>query len=223
MSTINLCLWATGLVLQAGLVAALLLRRLARRFPIFTILIVFYTLRSAILFASFGYVSRTTYAVLYDAFSWADLCMQILLAMEIASCVLRQTGMRTRRYVVRAAVLLVMGTAMAASAAAALPAQGRVPVDRGAAFTSVLMLLLLLWMILAGISGAPRRIAEGFAVYGVSGVLAGMARSYSALHRNTGAYAAASYAQAGIYMAVVVFWLFALRAQRVKPASSFTL
>lgn len=213
MSAINLCLWGAGLGLQIVLVAVMFGRGLARRFPVFTFLIVFYIVRSVLLFAVFGHVERNIYSQLYDFLSLADLCLQILLAGEIAVWILRQTSGWTLRRVAAVAGFVVLSLAIAGGVAASLPGGGRVPIDRGAAFASVLMVLLVVWMIPGRISGPPRRIAEGFAIYGITGILAGVERSYAALHRLASAYAANSYAQAGIYMTVVLYWLFKLRPQ----------
>jgi hypothetical protein len=217
MSTVNLLLWVLGLALQIGLVVVLFLRRVARRFPVFTALIAFYVLRSCLLVALFGYVARNTYFQLYDVFSFADLCLQILLAAEIAFSILRRRSGWPLRRMVKVAALVILALAIAGGAAALLPAPGRVPVDRGGAFAAFLMVLVVLCEVFARVSGAPRRIAAGFAFYGVSGVIAGVTRSYAAPHRLAVAYAASSYAQAAIYILMVVYWLYTFGTE---PAAS---
>jgi len=210
MNVINLCLLGAGLGLQVLLVVVLFRRGVARRFPIFTLLVIFYVLRSVALFALFDYLARSAYSRLYDFLSFADLCLQILLAGEIALNMLRKNRGWTLHRMAKVAFFATLALGAAGGVAALLPTPGSVPVDRGAAFAAVLMVLLFLWAVLARVDRAPRRIAEGFAVYGIVSVLAGIARSYAALHRNAGAYAASSYAPAGIYMAVVIYWLFTL-------------
>jgi hypothetical protein len=227
MSTANLFVWAAGLILQLVLSVALFVRGIARRFPVFASLIVFYVVRSVLLFALFSFVTRDAYAQLYDILSWTDLLLQILLALEIALAILRESGgwdsVSPRRAAI-GMVLAFIACAVALGVAALLPAPGRVPVDRGAAFAAVLMLFLLAWAISLRLSGTPRRIVEGFALYGVAGVAIGLERSYAALYRNAAAYAAGSYAQAGIYMAVVMYWLLTLRAQQTPaPHASAVL
>jgi hypothetical protein len=219
MSTVNHFLWAAGLILQLVLSVTLFLRGTARRFPVFASLIVFYIARSVLLFALFGFVARDTYAQLYEMLSWTDLLLQILLALEIGLAILRRSGgwdsVSPRRAAI-ATVLVFIACSAALGVAALLPAPGRIPVDRGAAFTAVLMLFLLAWVISIRLAGTPRRIVEGFAVYGAAGVAIGLERGYAALYRNAAAYAAGSYAQAGIYMAVVVYWLITLRAHETS-------
>jgi hypothetical protein len=218
MSTINLCLWAAGLALQLVLAGVLFARGVARRFPVFALLVLFYILRSVALFSLFGWMARSEYGQLYDLLSFADLCLQVLLAGEISRAILKNTGGWTWRRMVKLIPLTVLALAIAGSVAALLPTPGRVPVDRGAAFTAVLMLLVLLWAAFARVKGAPRRIVEGFALYGVAGIAIGLERSYAALYRNGAAFAAGSYAQAGIYLAVIVYWLFMLRMTDARAA-----
>ncbi len=213
MSAINLCVWALGLGLQIVLVVVLFFRRLVRRFPVFTILIVFYIVRSVLLFALFGQVARNTYNQLYEFLSLADLCLQLLLAGEITLQILRQRSDLTLRRTAKLAACIVLALAIAGGSAALLPARGPVPIDRGSAFAAILMLVLCLAASYLRSEATLRRIAGGFAVYGAAGILAGEARNFAALHHNAGAFAASSYAQAGIYIAVVAYWLFALKAR----------
>jgi hypothetical protein len=223
MSAINLCLWIAGMALQLVLAALLFVRGVARRFPVFTVLIGFYILRSLLLMTVFGYLARDTYRQIFEIFSWIDLLLEILLAAELGAAILRQAGGSNRISPRRAAIgtaLVLVACALAAVAAALLPTPGRVPVDRGGAFSAVLMLVLLAWAVLARVQGAPRHIVEGFAIYGAAGVAIGLERSYAALHRNGAAFAAGSYAQAGIYMAIVVYWLFTLRMTATSTAPS---
>jgi hypothetical protein len=220
MSAINLCLWAAGLALQLVLAGLLFVRGVARRFPFFTLLVIFYILRSVALFSLFGWMARSAYSQLYDLLSFADLCLQVLLAGEISYAILKTTGGWTWRRMAKLIPLAVLALTLAGGSAALLPTPGRVPVDRGTAFTAVLMLVVLAWAVFTRMQGAPRRIVEGFALYGVAGIVIGLERSYAALYRNAAAFAAGSYAQAGVYLAVVVFWLFTLRKRETRTAQS---
>jgi hypothetical protein len=211
MSAINLTLWLAGLALQALLVILLVVRRLASSNMLFTLLIVFYILRSVLLFTLFGHVQSGGYQQLYSLLSLADLLLQMMIATQLAVGILKQTGDWRLQHGPKIMAIFGFGLVAAAAIAASLPEHGRVPVDRGAAFVSVLMLLLFFWMLLARVSSVLRSIAAGFAVFGITGVVAGMVRNNAALYRDPAAYTAASYAQAGIYMAVVLFWIFALR------------
>jgi hypothetical protein len=221
--TINLFVWAAGLVLQLVLSVALFLRGTARRFPVFATLIVFYIARSVLSFVLLGSVAGDIYAQLYNMFSWTDPLLQILLTVEIGLAILRQSGgwdsVSPRRAAI-ASVLVFIACAVALGVAWLLPPSGRIPVDRGAAFAAVLMLFLLAGTIWTRASGTPRRIVEGFAIVATAGLFIGLERSYAALYRNAAAYTAGSYAQTGIYLAVVVYWLLTLRAQENSAPQS---
>jgi hypothetical protein len=211
MSTINLSLWITGLALQAILLVLLFRRRLARRMPVFTFLFGFYLLRAGVLYALSSDSSSVWYGNLYNTLSMADLCLQVLVAVEIAIHALRNTEAWRRDNRLRTAALFSAGIAIAAALAIYFPERGRVPIDRGIIFSTLLMLFLLIWMAVAHVGGAPRRVTEGFVLYGVVATLAGIGRNIAILHRSRGGYAAASYTGTGVYLCVVIFWLFALR------------
>jgi hypothetical protein len=68
------------------------------------------------------------------------------------------------------------------------------------------------WAEVARSIGTVRRIAEGFAVYGLVAVGAEVTRHYAALHHSISAWRAAAYTQSGVYLAVVLFWLAAFAA-----------
>lgn len=227
MKSVNLLVWSAGVVLQIVLLVVLLVGGPARRFPLFTTLIAFYVVRGIALDGLFGHLTRAGYANLYDALSLADVGLQILVAAEIAICVLRGRGAWTWRRGVELGGMCMGAVAAAAAISAALPSRGPAPLDRASAFASLLLLLAGVWGVSAGAGGAVRRIGAGFAAYGGVAVLAAVERNYAALHRNRAAYAAGEYAQAGIYMAVVLFWIVALwdgKAQatraRMAPAKA---
>jgi hypothetical protein len=207
----NLILWWSGVVLQTLLLLVLFGRGIARRFPIFTMLIGYYLVRAVFLSALAGHLTRSAYRAIFDSLSLADICLQILVAGEIAVHILR--GIR-RRAPLRAATLTPLAAAclVAAAIAAMLPRRGVAPVDRGSAFPLLLMILFYLWSEFARSARAVRRIAGGFAVYGVVAVGAQVIRNYAALHHNATLWRAAAYGRVGVYLAVVVFWLVAFAA-----------
>lgn len=220
MSTINLSLWVTGLVLQAALLFLLFRRRLARRMPVFTFLFGFYLVRAGLLYALSSESSSVWYGNLYNSLSMADLCLQVLVAAEIAIYALRRTEAWGRANRLRTAAMFSAGIVIAAALAIYFPERGRVPIDRGIVFTTLLMLFLLIWMGVARLGGAPRRVAEGFVAYGVVATLAGIARNIAILHRSRGGYAAASYTGTGVYLCVVIFWLLTLRNPDPSPQAT---
>jgi hypothetical protein len=218
MKHISLLLWCFGLALQLLLLALLFRRGLARRFPVMTGLLGFYVLRSLLLYALLRFSARDVYQAWYDALSLADIALQVALAAEIAVAALRQRGGWSGR---RGAVAaLVSGAVLAAAAtlASLLPARGVVPVDRGSAFSSLLLVLVFVWIAALRARGPALRIGAGFSVYGVVAVAAAVARHLAAIHRNGRAYVAGSYIPSGVYLAVLVFWILALRPAAAQSA-----
>jgi hypothetical protein len=226
MHSINLAVWSVSLALQVILLAVLFVRRLARRVPLFTFLIAFYVVRSVLTYGLSGHVMGRAWYNLLEAFATADTVLQILVAIEIAVTALRQEGQEAGRRVVLSAFALMGGIVAAIFFTVLLPTRGRVPIDRGAVFASMLMVLLYLWMAFARLGGPARRIVEGFAAYGAVAIAANVVRNQAALHRSGSWYVAASYTQSGVYVLAVLYWILMLRPapvpRRTRPKNART-
>lgn len=210
MRIANLVLWFAGLALQSLLIFALFRRGLFRSFPVFTSLMAFYILRSALFYILSSFGPLSVHGDLYNFLSVTDLFLQILLVIEVA---VRTSGLATQRKHggwARAAVQLTVEGAIAAGIAYAIPEPMRVPVDRGVVFVMILMVLRVAWTVRHRISGFARWIATGFALYGLAVTAAAVAQSHAVAVRSTLAYAAASYAKAVVYLGVVIFWMLVL-------------
>jgi hypothetical protein len=85
-------LWAAGLVGNAVLFAALILRQRWRGFPVFTVLIGFYVARTVLLFAMYRYSSALWYARVYWFAASMDFGLQLGVVWEVARIVMRPTG-----------------------------------------------------------------------------------------------------------------------------------
>jgi hypothetical protein len=218
MQPLSNFIWLLGLALQLLLLELLFRRGLARRFPVMTGLIVFYILRSALLAVMGYHIARDTYEAWADAFSMADVALETLLAAEIAAKALRGRGAWTGGRIAGTVAIAVVVAAAAATAAAYLPSRGTIPIDRGSAFASLLLVLVFLWAVALRTRGPALRIAAGFAVYSAVAVGAAVERNQAALHRNAAAYVAGSYTQSGVYLAVVVFWILALKSAETPQA-----
>jgi hypothetical protein len=219
MKTLNFCLWSAGLLLQAILLIRLVRLRLLLRMPVFTLLIAFYVARSLTLYLV--HLDAMAYNHLKEILSLADLILQIALAIEIMVYALGAGRPTTRRRRLRVTSGLAGGAALAAVFALAVPERGRIPFDRGIVFTTLLMLFVLLWMILARIKGPHRRVAEGFTLYGIVAILAGVARNFAVLRRSQTLLLGASYTQSGIYLLIVLYWILTIRAAgRKLPAKN---
>jgi hypothetical protein len=207
MKTVNLCLLSIGLLLHAVLLIRLIRLRLLARMPVFALLVAFYIVRSLVLYGISTILDRVAYNHLFSVFSLIDIVLQVVLAVEIAFYTLRSAPSAKPGHRMRFVALVAAGAILAAIIALAAPATGRVPFDRGILFTALIMLLLLAWMTTARVSGPHRRVVEGFAVYGIVAVLAGIGRNFAFIHRSQAGFLTASYTLSGIYLLIVLYWI----------------
>lgn len=207
MHIANLLLLGAGLILQTVLVVVLWRRRLALAVPSFTLLIVFYLLRSICLFLLSNKLQRTELGELYDALALVDLGLQLLVAAEITFQILRKAGKRTWAYGSKITALCALSIAAAAAISIAIPARGRLAADRGSAFAAILMLLIFVWARVVRANWMLRMVTGGFALFGIAGIATGMMRSHAITHRQMVTYAVGSYIEIAIYLGVILFWI----------------
>ena len=211
---INDAVWGASLALQCGLLALIFVRGIARRLPCFTLLLGFYPLRSAALFVLFGHVGSADYAELNDWLSLAGLLLQLVVAVEIGWKLFKMPGRRWGYAAWLVPVAAWVGTVMFGFL---LPGNSPVPPDRLQMFCSLTMVLLWVW---AAMEQAPRllwRVAAGLAAYGAVDLIATAGKAVAAMHRDAPMFAGWSYASSGVYIGVVVFWIFALKRERSEP------
>jgi hypothetical protein len=217
-TAINDTLWAAGMLAQATLLACLTVRRLAQRIPVFTTLIAFYLVRSLALFGLYGHIAPAGYAAMNNGFSIADLLLQMLVAGEIAGRLVRAAGGWTVRRETIVVGIVALAWAAAYAVRQMLPFNTPVPPDRLQMFDSLLMILLCAWALAGRVRGLVRRVAVGFGVYAAVSLVAMWARTVAAIHRDAGAYAGWSYAVSGMWVAVVVVWIFMLKDDQLSYA-----
>jgi hypothetical protein len=211
--TINTIVWTFSLALQMLLVVAVFGRGLARRLPSFAVLIVFYPLRSALLFALFGHIPADDYGSLYSTLSLFDILLQIAFALEIAFRLLRQPGKLTLRPCLFILLPLLAAAACALITLTLLPHHSPIPVDRLQTFVSCILIGLFVSTILTATSSLLRITTLGFALYSSVSLIAQAARLNAALHRNAAAYTAWSYTTAAAWLLVILLWFFALKPE----------
>jgi hypothetical protein len=206
-TTINTLLWAVGLILQSALFIRLFVRRIAGRFPFFTIFIGFYLLRSALLFLIFGYIADSAYASLYNLLLVFDIVVQSCVAIEILATLIREQGGWTIERGVVPFTLFGIAAIATFLAAQALP-RTHIPTDRSQLFFSLLQILLFLWT-LALRTSTPliRRITLGLAFYASINIIATAGQVIAVLHKQPNQYANWSYALVAAYLMAVFFWL----------------
>ena len=91
-ATLATALWAAGFLGHVALLFVLLRKQRSRVFPIFTALIAFQILLSALLFLIRNYGNRHSYFLAYWGGAFLDYAFQVALIFEIARIVLRPTG-----------------------------------------------------------------------------------------------------------------------------------
>jgi hypothetical protein len=92
LTMLDKVLWAAGFLAHAALLLVLLLRRRAREFPVFTSLIAYELLTTAVLFVASRHGSRRAYFLAYWITGFGDYVFQVALIYEIARNILRPTG-----------------------------------------------------------------------------------------------------------------------------------
>lgn len=221
----NSTIWTLGFVLQCALVYVAFRRGVARRFPIFGSMLVFYPIRAALLFGLSGFglwaphIHGSLASSLYTALSFADVLLQLMVAVELAFNLIRGLGGWTQ---LRALLcLLLLGAACVFTWITLFLLPSRIAAN-GLQIFAWFALLVLVGAVLRG-SRSPNltRISAGLAVFSLMQLSALAGRAAAFLHRNPGQYVAWSYVPALGYLAIVIFWLVTLRKESEQiPAPS---
>ena len=221
----NTTIWTLGFVLQCALVFVAFRRGVARRFPIFGSMLVFYPIRAALLFGLSGFglwaphIHGGVAGSLYAALSFVDVLLQLMVAVELALHLIRGiggwTGLRALLCFLPLAAACVFTWITHFLLPSRITANG---------------LQIFAWFALLVLVGAVlkysryynlTRISAGLAVLSLMQLSALAGRAVAFLHRNAGRYVAWSYVPALGYLAVVVFWLVTLRKESERiPAPS---
>ena len=217
MPDLNLVLWALGLLLPGTLLLLLVSRGLASDLPWFAGLLAFYILRSAALYFLFGHVASAVYGGLYLGLSLADIVLQLAVMLELAPAILPRLSALGRAGLLSALVLAAAALAFAVTLP--LPSHSPAPPDRAILFTGFLVLLLLLASRLSAANRIQERILGGLAVTDGAAAVAQLGRTIAAAHRSRQAFTAWSLSAAAVYLAVILFWIFALVPRRADGAS----
>lgn len=211
--TINRTLWATGLALQCALAVAVFRRGIARRFPCFAALICFYPLRAGLLFVLAGRVDADVYNPLFSWLAFAEILLQVAIAIELLWRINQETSVESRSSTEHRWVYLLIFLALAGAMTWLVlrftPA--RTPVDRVQVFVWFLMIAPFAVALKYARSVNPMRIAAGFAAFSLIQLAASFGRAHAFIKHDAGWYLGWSYAPGVGYLAVVTFWLIALR------------
>jgi hypothetical protein len=207
----NTAIWTLAFVLQCILTYLVFRRGIARRFPVFASLLVFYPVRAALLFGLSGHIRSSVAGPLYEVLSFADVALQLAVAAEMAVHLIRGMGGWTR---FRALLcLLVLGATSAFTWIVLALAPNRISAGRLQLFAWFALLALFGAVVKGSRSANLARISAGFAAFSVIELSALAGRTIAFLHRNASQYVAWSYVPAFGYLAIVVFWLITLRKE----------
>lgn len=211
---LNTAIWTISLLLQCALALAVFRRDVARRFPAFAVLIVFYPLRSALLFALSGRVDADAFHSLYSMLELAEVPLLAFVAMELLFRLVRTLGGWTLRRGFWPLLLLCAACGLTWVTLKALPA--RLVVDHVQLLMWYLMIALCGLMAFTCCRGDAMRIAVGFAAYSLIQLVTLDGRALAVASHDSGAYVAWSYLPAIGYLAVVVYWLLALKREAAR-------
>lgn len=218
-TTVNDSILAAGIALQCALVGVIFLRGVARRFPGFAALLIFYTLRAGSLFLLVRYLDADAYRTLFRVLEAVEVLLEIWVGAEIVKGLLseqasEQESQQGRRTQSRAAILVLLPCAalgLTWGVASMLPQKQLA--DRVQMLAWFLMLALFAAAWKAARSKSLVRIPAGFAAFAVFQFAALAGRMYATAHHATGAYILWSYVPACGYLAVLIYWIGALRTE----------
>lgn len=208
-STINTAIWTLALVLQFALVFATFRKGIARKFPGFASLIIFYPVRAALLFALYGHIETGLYSSMYNTLWAAEILLQAFVAAELMLWLIRGIEWWPGHWSFFLLTILCASCGLTWITLSTLPAGMRA--DRIQVFAWFVMLALFGAIMKGSRTSNLTRISAGFAIFSLIQLLTLAGRTYAFINRNEGGYVAWSYVPAGGYLAVVMFWLIVLQ------------
>lgn len=217
LNGLDLWLWLVTLLEHIVLLAGLISRRHATRFPVFTACMTLNVIKTVTLFFVLHYGSAYAYYYTYLCLDAFDCLLQIVLAYEIALHVFRPLGHWAPA--VRSSFFWTAGIALVISfslAWIALPATVYLSdtlLIRGNLLSAALMSELLVGMLfLSGKFGLPwrthaARIAQGLGVYSFVCIVFEALHTYFGVRSGTDAFRVISRLRITAYVLVVLFWI----------------
>jgi hypothetical protein len=213
---INNSIWTASLLLQGSLIALLFVRRVAWRIPSFTLLLIFYVMRSVALYFFSSHLAPPAYVATYNVLAIADLFLQLAVAIELElrlfplpsgdglpSQTLRRFGLLLTLPVLAFGATLLLSSS--------IPANAPIPGDRLQMFDAMFLVVVGVFAIARTSSRFLRRVITGLAVYGVVAVACSIGRTLAAVHRDSTSYLFWSYTVSIVWLLAVGFWVFALK------------
>ena len=219
---INNAIWTVSLLLQGSLIALLFVRRVAWRIPSFTLLLIFYVLRSLALYFFSSHLAPSAYVATYNVLAIADLFFQLAVAIELELRLfpLPSGGLpsQTLRRLALLLTLPVLAFGATLLLSASVPANAPIPADRLQMFDAIFLVAIGVFAIARTSSRYLQRVINGLAIYGVVAVACSIGRTLAAVHRDAKSYIFWSYTVSIVWLLVVLFWIFVLKPDPAPPA-----
>lgn len=220
-------LWVVGFLDYCVLLAVLIGKHRARRFPVFTSMAVFYNARTILLFLIHHHGSTAAYRDTYWSLAFVDVALQLAVLYEAASKVFCPGGQwapgirRTFLWIIAASVTV----------AAILTWLCETPVttllgtifQRGDFFSSILVSELFVGMIFLSVtSGLPlrthvARIVQGLGVPAIAGILIEALQTYFGHTKSPTVYNLLTHIQAFTNTATQLFLIVTLAREAPEP------
>ena len=220
-------LWALCLVGHCILLTVLFVRQRASVFPWFTALILTNILRTVVLYFTMRFGSSESYFYTYWTLAIVDVALQLGVAYELATHVFQPLGAWApdvrRSFIMLASTSVLIAVGLTWLAAPPTRKLRLALVIRGEFFSSVVMSELLVAMIALSVTlGLPwrthvARLAQGFGVYSIFGILTDAAHSYFGSSRGIGLYKMLSQIQIVLYLVCVSYWIVTLALKEPEP------
>ena len=219
---INNSIWTASLLLQGSLIALLFVRRVAWRIPSFTLLLIFYVLRSVALYFFSSHLAPSAYVATYSVLAIADLFLQLAVAIELElrlfplpSGGLPSQSLRRLALLLTLAVLAFGATLLLSHS---IPATAPIPADRLQMFDAMFFVVIGVFAIARTSSCFLLRVINGLAIYGVFAVASSIGRTLASVHRDARSYNIWSYIVSIVWLLAIAFWIFVLKPDPAPSA-----
>lgn len=220
LSTLDLLLWAAGFLGHLSLFLVLLLRRRARRFPVFTTLILLDVVRTIALFLIDREGTRATYFYSFWGLASADVALQLGVVYELASKVFRPLGEWAAdiraRLVVWAGCSIVCALLVTWIPKPHTQFWMQTILLKGSFFSAALMSELFVGMMalssIAGLNWSSHvaKISTGLAVYSAATLMLETVNTLRGFSGNDQLYTGLSHLRMALYLCCVAYWIVSL-------------
>jgi hypothetical protein len=227
LTGVDLLFWALSFLGNCVLLGVLIFRRRAETLPVFTTLISLGVVRTIVLYFTRSHGSNDQYFYTYWTLAMVDVTLQLALAYELAKHVFKPLGAWAPD-VRRSFIAVIAGSILIASLLTwlAVPPTKTLRLAiflRGNFFSSVLMTEIFVAMVALSVSlGLPwrthiARVAQGFGVFALTGILIDAAHSYFGTHKGADTFRFLSQLQSGLYVVCLSYWTVTLAQNEPVP------